>query len=56
PEHAKEIYEYMIGEFTDKYGLKCDTGEFGAHMKVSLINDGPFTVVLDSDELFGGKA
>ena len=32
-------------------GLPVETGEFGAHMEVSLVNDGPVTLVVDSDEL-----
>ena len=32
-----------------------ETGSFGADMQIELINDGPFTVILDSDELFGQK-
>ena len=52
PEHAKAIYEYILSELSDKYHINVQSGEFGADMKVSLINDGPFTVMLDSDELF----
>ena len=50
PEHARELYEYIIE--------KCEAlaptqkGIFGANMKVSLVNDGPFTIVLDSKELW----
>lgn len=50
PEHANEIYEYIINEFK-KLGFKVETGEFGADMKVELLNDGPFTILLDSKEL-----
>lgn len=53
PSHANQLYEYMIEKITTDYGIKIATGEFGADMKVSLINNGPFTVMLDSDELFG---
>jgi D-tyrosyl-tRNA(Tyr) deacylase len=49
PEIAKSIYEKMILEFK-KSGLKTESGKFGADMKVSLVNDGPVTVMLDSDE------
>lgn len=51
PDHANELYQYILKQAA----LSCDrvqSGEFGAHMKVSLLNDGPFTIVLDSDELF----
>ena len=51
PAHAEEIYRYFIGKLRNDYGLKVETGEFGADMKVSLVNDGPFTVMLDSVEL-----
>jgi D-tyrosyl-tRNA(Tyr) deacylase len=43
---AKELYEYVLGVVKERLG-KAEAGEFGADMKVSLINDGPFTIVLD---------
>jgi D-tyrosyl-tRNA(Tyr) deacylase len=43
---AKEIYEYVLEAVRNRLG-KVQAGEFGADMKVSLINDGPFTIVLD---------
>lgn len=46
PDMAKELYEYMIDE-CKKAGYQVQTGEFGADMKVSLLNDGPFTIVLE---------
>lgn len=46
PNMAKELYEYMIEE-CKKAGYPVQTGEFGADMKVSLLNDGPFTIVLE---------
>lgn len=52
PEHANALYEYIIREFREQYGFTVETGEFGADMKVTLENDGPFSVMLDSDELF----
>ncbi len=51
PEHAKRIYERFVNEAKETYGMKVETGEFGADMQVSLVNDGPFTVMLDSDEI-----
>ncbi len=51
PAHAKELYEYAITQLRDVYHIHTETGEFGADMKVSLVNDGPFTIVLDSSEL-----
>lgn len=51
PEHANELYEYAIKEIRETYSTHVETGIFGADMKVSLVNDGPFTIVLDSDTL-----
>jgi len=51
PAHANMIYEYVIKSLRENYGIKVETGSFGADMAVSLINDGPFTVVLDSEEI-----
>lgn len=52
PDIAKPLYEYMI-EVLRKEVPIVEHGEFGADMKVSLVNDGPFTVMLDSAEIFG---
>ena len=50
PDMANELYEYIIEECRKECGnVQC--GIFGAHMKIELVNDGPFTVVLDSEEL-----
>lgn len=46
PEIANELYEYIIGECKKKID-KVETGIFGADMKVSLINDGPVTIILE---------
>lgn len=51
PEPSKELYEYIVEECKKAVPI-VQTGEFGAEMKVSLINDGPFTVILDSDMIF----
>ena len=50
PDFAKEMYEYMISE-CKKQIPNVQTGIFGAEMKISLVNDGPFTIVLDSKDL-----
>lgn len=50
PDEAKELYEYFNSQIKEKYGA-VQTGEFGADMKVSSVNDGPFTVILDSKEI-----
>ncbi len=47
PALATELYEYII-ESCKKEGYPVQTGEFGADMKVELLNDGPFTIVLDN--------
>ena len=52
PEHAKALYDYIVNELRNNYHINTQTGEFGADMKVSLLNDGPFTVMLDSKEIF----
>lgn len=50
PSIAEALYEYII-EICKKQVLTVEKGSFGADMKVSLINDGPFTIVLDSEAL-----
>lgn len=50
PDMASELYEYIIAKCSEA-GFDTQRGKFGADMKVSLINDGPFTIVLDSAEL-----
>lgn len=49
-ELANHLYEYIIEECR-KQILNVQTGIFGADMKISLTNDGPFTIILDSDDL-----
>lgn len=48
PDKAEKLYEYFISIMKEK-GIPVECGIFGADMKVELLNDGPFTVVLDSD-------
>lgn len=50
PDMANELYEYFLGLAESELG-KVQAGEFGADMKVSLLNDGPFTILLDSAEI-----
>ena len=52
PDMASEMYEYIIEKCREQVPV-VERGEFGADMKVELLNDGPSTLVLDSDELFG---
>lgn len=47
-EIAIPLYEGFVKELSDKIGKDVGTGEFGAHMDVSLVNDGPVTIVIDS--------
>lgn len=47
PEKAKELFNYFV-ELLKESGAKVETGEFGADMQVSLVNDGPVTIVMDS--------
>ena len=46
PEHANKLYEYFIEKCKEK-GIYTQTGEFGADMKVELLNDGPVTIMLE---------
>lgn len=50
PDMANEMYEYIIEKCRESVE-EVQTGEFGADMKVQLLNDGPFTILLDSDQL-----
>lgn len=51
PEQAKALYEYLITKIRQQ-GIECSTGEFQAMMQVSMINDGPVTILIDSDKVF----
>lgn len=51
PAYANEMYEKFIA-YCKNSGIKTECGEFGADMKVSLLNDGPVTLMLDSTKLF----
>ena len=48
PEIAIPLYEKMIQKLETELGKKIQTGQFGADMKVALLNDGPVTIILDS--------
>ena len=50
PDKANALYEYIISECKKQVEV-VERGEFGADMKVELLNDGPFTIVLDSGDL-----
>lgn len=50
PDMAEPLFSYIVKK-CESAGMTVRTGVFGAHMKVSLVNDGPFTLVLDSDQM-----
>jgi D-aminoacyl-tRNA deacylase len=50
PATGEELYHYMAGQLRAQ-GFTVETGEFGAHMVVHIANDGPVTILLDTDQL-----
>lgn len=54
PDHAEKMYLYF-NEYLRKLGFDVQEGIFGCDMKVELLNDGPVTIMLDSQQLFGKK-
>ena len=50
PEHAEALYEYIIERCRERVPV-VQTGSFGAEMAVELLNDAPFTIILDSEKL-----
>lgn len=50
PDMANELYEYIIEKCKEQIPV-VEQGIFGADMKISLLNDGPFTIILDSEEI-----
>ncbi len=51
PEAANELYERLVGAWRGK-GIHVETGRFRTEMKVALVNDGPVTILLDSEKAF----
>ena len=51
PETAEPLYDYFNTVLRDQYGLHVETGRFGVDMKVDFVNDGPVTILLDTDEM-----
>jgi len=47
--HAKKIYNEFVN-YMHQHQINCKSGEFGAHMEVSLVNDGPVTLIMDTKE------
>jgi D-tyrosyl-tRNA(Tyr) deacylase len=50
PEQAIPLYDYFLSHLNSSFSGKIATGKFGADMKVSLVNDGPVTIMMDSKE------
>ena len=51
PDHARTLYEHFVAQVR-RLNLRCETGQFQAIMSVSLINEGPVTILLDSVKAF----
>ena len=51
PETAAPLYDYLNEVLRTQYWLRVETGRFGADMKVDFVNDGPVTILLDTNEL-----
>lgn len=49
PELARRLYDYFLSRARER-GVRVEAGEFGAHMAIELVNDGPVTIILDSRE------
>lgn len=47
PSEGERLYEHFVGELR-RLGLRVETGKFGAHMEVALMNDGPVTLILEN--------
>lgn len=53
PDEANRLYELFCAELRSRHGLRVETGRFGAEMKVSLVNDGPITLIVDDRQRSG---
>ena len=51
PDNAQTLFDYCV-EYIRENGINIETGVFGANMQVDILNDGPCTILLDSDKLF----
>ena len=51
PQQALRLYEYVVAQIRAQ-GMECSTGEFQAMMQISLVNDGPVTILQDSEKRF----
>lgn len=52
PEHAQKLYNALVRYVKDKYPIRVETGVFQAEMQLVVYNDGPVTILLDSNKLF----
>jgi D-tyrosyl-tRNA(Tyr) deacylase len=52
PDKAKVLYDKFLSYLKENYPINVEQGEFQAHMKVNIVNDGPVTLLLDSEKLF----
>ena len=48
PEKAEPLFNFFVGQLSDRLGKKVSTGQFGAHMNIVLDNDGPVTIIVDT--------
>lgn len=51
PERANQLYEHCV-KLIEQHGVPCKTGRFQTHMEVSLVNDGPVTILYDTRKVF----
>jgi len=52
PDKARVLYDKFLSYLKENYRINVQQGEFQAHMKVNIVNDGPVTLLLDSEKLF----
>ncbi|PLX22628.1 MAG: D-tyrosyl-tRNA(Tyr) deacylase [Salinivirgaceae bacterium] len=48
PEKAEPLFNFFVGQLSDRLGKKVSTGQFGAHMNIMLDNEGPVTIIVDT--------
>ena len=51
PAYAEQLYDYFVERMKNTGVSKVETGSFGADMELTIVNDGPVTIFLDTDEL-----
>lgn len=55
PTHAKSVWEQLNRTLANEYGLSVETGVFATDMKVRLVNDGPVTILIDTETMMPRK-